>query len=102
MKIPRVFKSTGMRPKPLIDQYFSTIADRDTEVNWGSHATLFRMIKVGVVGDFNSAFESHQATGESVRLAGHALGVETTVEWLPTTEVSEARLCGYDALWASP
>lgn len=60
------------------------------------------MIKVGVVGDFNSEFESHQATGESVRLAGHALGVETTVEWLPTTEVSEARLCGYDALWASP
>ena len=60
------------------------------------------MIKVGVVGDFNSAFESHQATGESVRLAGKSLGVETTVEWLPSTEVSEERLSVYDALWASP
>ena len=60
------------------------------------------MIKVGVVGDFNAAFESHQATGESVRMAGRSLGVETTVGWLPTTEVSEARLCGYDAIWASP
>ena len=60
------------------------------------------MIKVGVVGDFNSAFESHQAIGESVRLAGHAVGVEAVVEWLPTTEVSELRLSAYDALWASP
>jgi CTP synthase (UTP-ammonia lyase) len=101
MQLQRVNGSTGMRPKPLIDQYFSTIADREAEVNTGPAGYNSDMVKLGVIGDYNSAFESHPAIGESVRLAGQSIGVETSVEWLPTTDVSEGRLCRYDALWAS-
>ena len=60
------------------------------------------MPRIAVVGDYTPEFESHPATTEAILLAGRSLGMETTVEWVPTTEVSEDRLRGFDGIWAAP
>ena len=60
------------------------------------------MPRVAVVGDYNPEFESHPATTEALLLAGRSLGLETTVEWVPTPEVSEERLRGFAGIWAAP
>ena len=60
------------------------------------------MPRIAVVGDYNPEFQSHPATTEAIMLAGRSLGWEATVEWVPTTEVSEERLRGFDAMWAAP
>jgi CTP synthase (UTP-ammonia lyase) len=60
------------------------------------------MIRVGIIGDFRSEFESHRATNGALAMAAAAAGVESSVEWLPTAEVTERRLARYDGFWASP
>ena len=60
------------------------------------------MPRIAVVGDYTPEFESHPATTEALLLAGRSLGLETTVEWVPTSEVSEERLRGFQGLWAAP
>jgi CTP synthase (UTP-ammonia lyase) len=60
------------------------------------------MPRIAVVGDYTPEFESHPATTEAVQLAGRSLGLETTVEWIPTTEVTEDRLHGFAGVWAAP
>ena len=60
------------------------------------------MPRVAVVGDYTPEFESHPATTEALLLAGRSLGRETTVEWMPTPEVSEDRLRGFQGIWAAP
>jgi CTP synthase (UTP-ammonia lyase) len=59
------------------------------------------MPRIAVVGDYTPEFESHPATNESIRIAASSLGLEATAEWVPTTEISEARLRGFDAMWAA-
>ena len=60
------------------------------------------MPRVAVVGDYTPEFESHPATTEALLLAGRSFGVETPVEWIPTPEVSENRLRGFQGIWAAP
>jgi CTP synthase (UTP-ammonia lyase) len=60
------------------------------------------MPRIAVVGDYNPEFESHPATTEALQLAGRSLGWEAAVEWVPTPEISEERLRGFDAMWAAP
>ena len=60
------------------------------------------MPRIAVVGDYTPEFESHPATTEAIHLAGRSLGMEITVEWVPTTEVSEERLRGFQGIWAAP
>ena len=59
------------------------------------------MPRIAVVGDYNPEFASHPATTESIELAGRSLGLETTIEWVPTTEAGEDRLRGFGGLWAA-
>jgi CTP synthase (UTP-ammonia lyase) len=61
-----------------------------------------RALRVGIIGDFTPEFASHLATNEALRMAARAAGIEAVSEWVPTPEVSEARLGTFDALWASP
>ena len=49
------------------------------------------MPRIAVVGDYTPEFESHPATAEAILLAGRSLGMETTVEWIPTTEAGPIR-----------
>ena len=60
------------------------------------------MPRIAVVGDYTPEFESHPATTEAILLAGRSLGAEATVEWLPTTEVTEDRLHSFHGIWAAP
>ena len=55
-------------------------------------------IRIGVVGDFNPQFHSHQATNAALRHAG------AEPEWIPTTAVlhDPEALARYDGLWLSP
>lgn len=56
-----------------------------------------RAIRIGVVGDFDPAFVSHQATNAALRHAG------AEVEWVPTPAVyrDTETLARYDGLWLS-
>lgn len=60
------------------------------------------MPRIAVVGDYTPEFASHPATTEALLLAGRSLGLEATVEWVPTTEVTEDRLRGFQGIWAAP
>ena len=60
------------------------------------------MPRIAVVGDYTPEFESHPATTQALLLAGRSLGMEATVEWVPTTEVTEDRLRGFAGIWAAP
>ena len=55
---------------------------------------------VGVVGDFDGANHTHQATNQGLRDAGIAF------EWVPTTEVRpdhpEQRLADYSGVFIAP
>jgi CTP synthase (UTP-ammonia lyase) len=60
------------------------------------------IVRIGIVGDYTPAFESHRATTESVRAAADVLGLHAVVEWLATEDVADSALSSYDGLWASP
>lgn len=64
------------------------------------------MVKVGVIGDFDSGSETHRATGEAIHHAAQATGTTAAVSWLRTSELNTGRvpqlLEPFDALWAAP
>jgi len=65
-----------------------------------------KLLRVGLIGDFNAAVTAHQAIPRALELAAAAVG-DCRVEscWLPTeTLVSDlrARLSGFDGLWCVP
>jgi CTP synthase (UTP-ammonia lyase) len=62
---------------------------------------MAKLFRIGVVGDFNPEFHSHRNTNSAMRQAAEALSIEAEVEWVPTEDVTEARLERYDALWLS-
>ncbi len=59
-------------------------------------------VRIAVIGDYTPQFESHPATTDAIRLAANALGLEVSVEWMPTPGTSEGSLGRYDGLWAAP
>jgi CTP synthase (UTP-ammonia lyase) len=58
-------------------------------------------MRIGIVGDYNPATESHPATTFAIKLAAKSAGIGIEVEWLPTSDVSELALSCYDGLWAA-
>ena len=68
-----------------------------------------RMLKVGIIGDFNpDYYPSHIATNKALLHAAGALSVTVEYFWLPTELLDEessetsALLSRSDALWCSP
>ena len=62
-----------------------------------------RVLRIGIVGDYQARFAGHRATGESLDSAAQSLGVEVESLWVPTPEVSESRagetLDGFHGIW---
>lgn len=56
------------------------------------------MIRVGIIGDYNSQHESHRATDACIPLAEANLSVGLRAEWLPTRELVMTELRSFDAL----
>jgi CTP synthase (UTP-ammonia lyase) len=63
-------------------------------------------VRIGILGDFNPEFPSHQATVNSLQHAAHKLNVRLESEWIPTPSLTasgvETALERFDGLWASP
>lgn len=63
-------------------------------------------IRIGILGDFNPEFPSHNATNDALQHAANKLSMTVASEWLPTPSLigPEAKkvLEQFDGLWASP
>ena len=63
-------------------------------------------ISIGIIGDFNSANESHLKTDAALDHTARRLGRDLQRTWLPTLELEQAadRMLfeAYDGLWCSP
>jgi CTP synthase (UTP-ammonia lyase) len=66
--------------------------------------TMPKVVRIGVIGDFNPRYPSHLATNRAIADAAGALAITADVNWLPTPTLHDAGavLDGYDGLWASP
>jgi len=63
-------------------------------------------VRIGILGDFNADFRSHQATNEALQHAAGKLDMQVESQWLPTPSLTaataEKTLESFDGLWASP
>jgi CTP synthase (UTP-ammonia lyase) len=63
------------------------------------------LIKLALVGDYDSAFVPHVKTDEAVAHMGPAMKMRIDAQWIPTTELQENAadpLSGFDAIWIVP
>jgi CTP synthase (UTP-ammonia lyase) len=59
-------------------------------------------MRIGIVGDYNPAHESHPATTQAAFLAARAIGLQADIVWISTANVSDETLAKTDAIWAAP
>jgi len=59
-------------------------------------------MRIGIVGDYNPAVESHPATTQASFLAARAVGLQADIVWISTANVQEDQLAKCDAIWAAP
>jgi CTP synthase (UTP-ammonia lyase) len=63
-------------------------------------------VRIGILGDFNAGFRSHQATEASLQHAASKLDLQVESQWLPTPSLTDPGagkiLESYDGLWAAP
>ena len=63
-------------------------------------------VRIGVLGDFNPEFRSHNATNDALQHAAAKLKVKLQSEWIATSSVlqphAQKLLERFDGLWASP
>jgi CTP synthase (UTP-ammonia lyase) len=60
--------------------------------------------RIGIIGDYNPEFISHQATMDSLHHAAAALCLTIIPEWLPTEAIAkhEIDLMRFDGFWCAP
>jgi CTP synthase (UTP-ammonia lyase) len=63
-------------------------------------------VRIGILGDFNPEFPSHQATTDSLQHAARKLDIQVESEWIPTPSLlgadAQKKLESFDGIWASP
>ena len=64
------------------------------------------MVRIGIIGDFNSKYHTHTAISAAIEHTAAALGETLAAEWLPTPDIAkpgaENLLSDFHALWAAP
>lgn len=64
------------------------------------------MVKIGIIGDYDSQRVYHTATNDSLGHAAAALNLDLSPEWIPTPKLDEESvlegLDSYHGLWCSP
>jgi CTP synthase (UTP-ammonia lyase) len=64
-----------------------------------------KLLKIGIIGDYNPKFRVHTTTDTALDHASAALAVPIDVTWLPTPLFDEpdgtGKLQDFDALWCS-
>jgi len=67
---------------------------------------MSQTLSIGIIGDYDLAKPSHQATNEALRHAAGRTSVIVNITWLPTpsflVDDSRERLKPYDGIWISP
>ena len=70
------------------------------------NAEVTDAVRIGILGDFNKEFRSHNATNDCLQHAASKLGISVHSEWIPTSSLLESQgvkaLESFDGLWASP
>ena len=59
-------------------------------------------MRIGIVGDYNPAHESHPATTQAIFLAARSIGHQVDIVWISTLNLEESSLARCDALWCAP
>jgi CTP synthase (UTP-ammonia lyase) len=64
-----------------------------------------RPVRIGIIGDFNPEYRSHQATNAALRHAAASLSIAVDVTWVPTTSLrdpgADRALESFNGLWAA-
>src|SRR4051812_44253564 len=59
-------------------------------------------MRIGIVGDYNPATESHPATTAALFLAARAVGLTPDIEWISTRRAPDAAPPRCGGLWPPP
>jgi CTP synthase (UTP-ammonia lyase) len=65
-------------------------------------AAVKSTVRVGLIGDFDSSVQAHQAIPLALKNAGEHCGVQAAVEWVPTDQISSSHLSRFDGIWCVP
>ncbi|AVF36843.1 CTP synthase C-terminal region-related (seleno)protein [Rahnella sikkimica] len=60
------------------------------------------LVRLALVGDYNSAFTAHQAIPLAIDLAAQHFSIEIHADWLATDTITPEILNDYDAFWTVP
>jgi CTP synthase (UTP-ammonia lyase) len=70
-----------------------------------SSARRDSLVRIAVVGEYDPAFEPHQAVDANVAQVAAALGIDVHATWISTSTIAAegtAQLASFDAIWISP
>jgi len=63
------------------------------------------LIKIGIIGDYDSQRPAHKATNEALNHCADYLGINLEIQWLPTELLEgdvDASICRFHGLWCAP
>lgn len=66
---------------------------------------MSNLIKIGIIGDFESERPSHKATNEALNHCADYLGIKIHIQWLPTETLAkniDESISEFDGLWCAP
>jgi len=61
-----------------------------------------RMRYIALLGEYDSTFRPHVATGIAIRHASAALRMAITGEWVSTQDIDDSLFSRYSGIWAAP
>jgi CTP synthase (UTP-ammonia lyase) len=64
-----------------------------------------RLIRIGIIGDFESERQSHKATNDALNHCADYLGINIELQWVPTESLErnvDKSISQFDGLWAAP